>query len=141
MVDDKDFDLVNTHVWHAHKADGPKWKYYARTNVKRNGKWRPLYMHRLITEAGKGQIIDHIDNNGLNNQRSNLRFCSGKENQRRQQPKANGFKGIWFNPKSKTWTASIKITIGTFKTAEEAARAYDKVASEYFGEFAWLNFS
>ena len=106
-------------------------------------------VHRLIMKPDDGLVVDHIDGNGLNNLRENLRVCTNAENSRnaRQYKKtASKFKGVSrADSKSKPWKARLKynykeVHIGIFKTQEEAARAYDEKAKELFGEFAHLNF-
>lgn len=103
------------------------------------------------------KMVDHIDGNGLNNLRSNLRFATMSQNianSKVRKDNTTGYKGVsWFvgskHPngvwKSKpSWTARIgingkRITVGYFATKEEAARAYNKAAIKYHGEFAKLN--
>ena len=108
-----------------------------------------VMVHRLIMEPDDGMVVDHIDGNGLNNLRENLRVCTNAENSRntRQYAKtASRFKGVSkADSKSNPWKARLKynykeVYIGTFKTQEEAARAYDEKAKELFGEYANLNF-
>lgn len=116
-------------------------------------------MHRYILDLGcdntyTDPVIDHIDGNGLNNTKSNLRLCNRSQNAMNKKLKSNsktGWRGVT-RPKTKNyklkkpWKAYIRpkgqsfITIGYYKTAEEAAKAYDEKAKELFGEFAKLNF-
>ena len=107
------------------------------------------YFHRLITSAQKGQFVDHINGNTLDNRLENLRLCSNTQNVRNSKiPKTNttGYKGINYVPRNpkKPWSARIAVNgkgkhLGYFKTKEEAALAYNKAASLYYGEFAKLN--
>jgi hypothetical protein len=105
-----------------------------------------VYMHRLIAGATALQVVDHRDGNGLNNRRENLRIATIAQNQWNSGSHKDcrcGFKGV-AESKSR-FTARIRagrtgIYIGSFATAEEAARAYDEKAIELFGEFARLNF-
>jgi hypothetical protein len=157
VVDDEDFEWLGRHKWHRAK----KWKgdYYARTSMyagKLNGQHQTdfRYMHRMILGAKKGQLTDHKDGNGLNNRRKNIRLCTPSQNSRNSKPHSDaktthGFKGIYLSKKFKPprYVAQIKVKRGStkkrsrgFHTPEEAARAYDTLARQHFGEFAWLNF-
>jgi hypothetical protein len=142
IVDAEDYDRLSSYKWCA-TEHGPSW--YAQT-LRRDGV--PLSMHRLITGAPKGLFVDHRDNNGLNNRKTNLRICTEEQNQRNRRPsrgKSFKYKGVsWFKPLKK-FRARIShnricIHIGYFDNEIDAAKAYDKKAKELFGEFAYLNF-
>lgn len=111
-----------------------------------SGKREPKSFHRAVMNPGAGEWVDHINHDKLDNRRSNLRVCSPGENNRNRRPNSmTGYKGVYKNYKSNTFGASIKVDdkktyLGSFKTAEEAARAYDAAAEQAFGEFAFLNF-
>lgn len=132
-VDDVDFEWLSQ--W--------KWTYSGHGYVHRGDNGRKIYMHRLI--AGWDRV-DHIDGNGLNNQRSNLRPTSIAENGRNRGANRNntsGYKGVFRNSKS-TWSSRIVSDgknkyLGSFKSKEEAALAYNEAALKYHGEFARLN--
>ena len=145
LVDDKDFERLSKHRWRA-KQDRDTW--YAYTDVYEGEKRRMKSMHGMIIKSVKPQI-DHIDHDGLNNQRSNLRAATNSENQRnRSKEKGNtsGFKGVSFQKSTGMWQASIRVNgkleyLGaSFGTAEEAARAYDEAATWEHGKFANPNF-
>lgn len=115
-----------------------------------------VYLHRVITRpAFNGLSVDHIDRDRLNNRRSNLRFCSPRQNMANVGPKKNKkFKGV-FEDKGrklkKPYSTYISYLdgksvglrkrkyLGRFSTAEEAAIAYNKAAKELWGEFAYQN--
>lgn len=110
-----------------------------------------IYMHREILGLKKedGIYSDHIDYNGLNNRRCNLRKCTNVENIRHQRcqtrNKSSKFKGVCWNKQEEKWQAYIYyneklVHLGRFNNEIEAAEAYDKKAIELFGEFASLNF-
>jgi len=116
---------------------------------------KTLLMHRLIMDADENSFVDHIDGNGLNNKKENLRFATKSQNAQNKIRKNNStskYKGVHYastekNNLKKPWKAYIqnphinkKIHLGFFLTEEEAAKAYDKKALELFGEFARLNF-
>lgn len=145
-IDDEDWELVSQYKWFARTAGSGI--FYANTSLPRNlGNQRCLIMHRLIMNAQPGQIIDHRDGNGLNNQKENLRFCTQMENLQNKHVGygTSKYKGVaWYKAYSK-WCAEIthnkkRISLGYFDTEEEAALAYNKAALELFGEFASLNF-
>ncbi len=105
-------------------------------------------MHRVIKGAKAGQSVDHVNGNGLDNRRSNLRLCAHAENLRNRKIHKNnksGFKGVRKRKESSLWRAEIRSNhkfyfLGNFHSAEEAAHAYDAAALKLHGEFARLNF-
>lgn len=139
IVDDEDYDFLCKEI---------KWSYdgrYARGWSKKLNK--KLRMHRMIAERmGITGNVDHKDRNRLNNQRNNLRIANQSQNianSNRNGKSISGYKGVY--PARRKWMARIQVNykfvnIGYFETAEEAARAYDKAARNFFGEFACTNF-
>lgn len=144
-VDDEDFEWLNQWKWFAHQGHGP---FYAGRGTFVDGKRGHIWMHRQIMDAPMDMVIDHIDHDGLNNQKSNLRICSRGQNvQNSRRSGSLGFKGVsyFYKKKKKRFRATIYINgknifLGLFYTPEEAARVYDRNAVKYFGDFAWLNF-
>ncbi len=141
-VDTEDFNRVSQYNWCAVQDDRC---WYANT-FKRDG--TPMAMHRLILNAPKGLVVDHIDHNGLNNRKSNLRLCTNRQNQQNRRPTRGSnsrYKGVhWCNTHRK-FRARIthngeRLHLGYFDSEIDAAKAYDKKARELFGEFAYLNF-
>jgi hypothetical protein len=101
--------------------------------------------HRFILNPPAGMVVDHIDGDGLNNTRENLRICTNTENirnQRRRGAGKSGAKGVAFYPgQQKPFRAQItvnrkKLNLGSFATAKEAQEAYAAAAKELHGEFA-----
>ncbi len=145
VVDDEDYGIVGGFKWHASQSDRDVW--YAARMSRINGKRISIKLHRSLLNAPSGLEVDHIDGNGLNNQRANLRICTRAENSRNSAKYSNGacpYKGVYDN--HGRWKAEItvnrrRITKCGFATAEAAARAYDELAKQHHGEFAQLNFS
>ena len=143
MIDAADAELVGQMTWSATSTG------YARAAYQQEDKSTKMYlMHRLITGALPGQHVDHIDGDGLNNTRANLRICSRSENLINRGPQANnktGFKGVSLCRQTGRYRAILtvsgeKFRAGRFDTPEQAARAYDELAKAKCGDFARLNF-
>ena len=106
-------------------------------------------MHRIVMSIQGSEEIDHINRDCLDNRRSNLRFCTHKQNLRNQGVQIGSkvpFKGVGFDRDGRKKPFRAKITedgklmnIGSYHTPEEAARAYDRKAVELHGDFALTN--
>ena len=143
IVDNDDYKELNKHKWYL--LDG---RYAARVSW-RKGDSLGFLMHRIILKVKKEEKCDHINNNGLDNRKQNLRICTLTQNQGnriKQKNNTSGFKGVCLDKKSNKWKSAIHIKsvtkcLGRYKDKIEAAKEYDKAAKKYFGEFARLNFN
>jgi hypothetical protein len=141
LVDAADYYRLARFPWFANGSATNT--FYAIRNHNRKG----LRMHRVIMNAPDHLFVDHIDRNGLNNCRSNLRLCTHGENSCNMSSykgAASKYKGVCWYKKIKKWGAAIRrdgkqYYLGTFKSEIEAARAYDEMAKKLHGAFACLN--
>jgi hypothetical protein len=142
LVDDDDLERVLKHIWVASLQRG---KWYAVGVVQS----KLTYLHRFILDLNSSDPeIDHIDRNGLDCRRSNMRLATRSQqmaNQKKQSDTSSRFKGVTWLNRNKKWMAQIKVDgkhryLGSFVDEEDAARAYDKAAKEAWSEFARTNF-
>jgi hypothetical protein len=140
IVDAADYERVNAYMWY---AAGSARRPYAC--CRHNGKH--LSMHRFLMNPPEWMVVDHIDGNGLNNRRSNLRVCTQGQNSYNSRPrgKSSQYKGVRRDKSRNRWVVYVRCNghshyVGRFRDEIEAARAYDRKAYELFGEYAWLNF-
>jgi hypothetical protein len=132
-VDDDDYEWLNKSKWYLSKG-----KYaHSRTHG---------YMHRLIMNAPRGKQVDHINGNGLDNRRANLRLCTNAQNHRNRQPigGSSEYKGVYWDKTANKWNAGIWLgkrkNLGYFVNEKDAALTYDEAARKFFGAFARTNF-
>lgn len=141
IIDISDAVKVERYGW---VLDGTKPNKYVHTCAGKSRK--TLKLHRFILGAKIGDIVDHIDGNGLNNTRKNLRLVTASQNganRRKIKIKTSKYKGVHKRENGK-WRAAIRvnkklINLGTFEYEIDAARAYNKAAISIFGDFACLN--
>lgn len=147
LVDDEDYESVNQYKWYANN-DGKT--FYARRNIPKGPRRQEtILLHRVILDAPKDMTVDHINGDGLDCRRENLRLATKMENNHNHRHKSNnksGYTGVFFRKDIEKWAASIgvenrRIHLGMFSSPEEAAYAYDKAAKVYYGEFARFNLS
>jgi len=140
IVDDNDFGWLSRFSWCAYQTRSTNTvKFYA-------GRSKGMFMHRLIMNPSKDQVIDHINRDSLDNRRSNLRICTKSKNSMNQ-AKTRGvskYKGVNWDKYAKAWRASIffnkrKLNLGNYHDEAEAAKVYNDKAKEVFGQFALLN--
>lgn len=143
LVDDADYELVNAYNWNV-TAKSRSGNLY----VERRAGGRLLSLHRWLMNAPKGTQVDHINGNGLDCRRANMRVCSVKENhwnvRKQNRATSSRFKGVTWDKNRNLWMAKIKHNgkhkyLGRFSEQELAARAYNRAAEELFGAFALPN--
>jgi len=151
IVDDGDYEYLIQWKWFAKKAgreNNDKF-YAARTGDIGNGKRGTIRMHRVLLGLSHNdkRMPDHIDRNGLNNQRDNLRIATRRQNNANRNSGKNSssiFIGVCWHKKHKKWYVQImnngyKTWVGCFDNEHEAALAYNAAAIKIHGEFANLN--
>lgn len=147
QVDDEDFEFLNQWKWYAYKHGRTFYAY--RANYQKNTKraW-PISMHRqLLNLLNDKRAVDHIDHNGLNNQKENLRISiQGGNNCNKLSAKNSSSKylGVSWHKINKNWVACITKNnkfkhLGSFNKEQDAAIAYNRAAKELHGEFANIN--
>ena len=153
LVSAIDSEWAKQYTW-CKKASRKGKTSYAHRYTWPDRKNKCYHMHREILSRMLGRDLlpgeqcDHIDGDGLNNCRDNLRLATNGQNQHNRAPNRAGssrFKGVWWSKDREKWRTQIQcdrkvIRIGHFDSETEAARAYDHAALRYHGEFAWLNF-
>jgi hypothetical protein len=137
LIDDSDFAAISKFKWHASKHCGI---WYA---ARKDEFGQKIFMHRQILSAPADRMVDHVDGDGLNNQRTNIRLATNSQNQmnRKRQKSSSGFRGVTFHKQCGRWQAAIKCNgkshyLGLYEVPEAAAEAYRQAASRLFGSFA-----
>lgn len=139
FVDDEDYEELSKYKWHVSKIGGSS---YDCRNVKINNKTTIVRMHVVIMKPPKGRVVDHLDWNGLNNTRSNLRVVTCRQNSRNRRVRNSKYPGVYKvdhdgkkerkrkdGSERNNWYSIIKyngkwIYVGSFKTEEETYTAY-----------------
>jgi len=148
IVDPEDYERLSRHKWYAIRSPGT---FYAGRNSRLGKKRLYIKMHNEVVRPPKGFINDHINRNGLDNRKANLRPATCAQNiinrpynfKRKNSP--SRYKGVTWHRYRKKWQAQIchkgkRKTIGYFDNEIEAACAYDNAARKFHREFAVLNF-
>jgi hypothetical protein len=146
IIDLGDIQICKKYKWQLHESGGNKFYVVTRTNdTKKN-----IRLHRLILDFwDSSKDIDHINGNGLDNRKNNLRIATRQENMMNQRvlPSNNtsGYIGVTWNKKLNKWDAQIKfnkkhIHLGDYINIEDAARARKEGELKYFGKNKFANF-
>lgn len=139
-LDPQDAHLLDDHRWTIHQPKASVATHYAVARID----GRNVHLHRLVANAPEGMDVDHINGDGLDNRRENLRVCTRTQNQANRRPnRGRRTKGV-SRTRYGTWQAYIYVAgrkqhLGTFPTEAEAAQAYNAAAVEAWGDFARLN--
>lgn len=155
LIDDEDYDLIKNYKWYLRKKRNTT--YVIGYIPPKNKPIKLFRLHRILMGVDdKSLVVDHIDHNGLNNQKSNLRICNNAENSRnrislpgssskylgvtlkRRKLKSGEIRGYWEAAINVAGIGSIHL--GRHQCEIEAAKAYDIAARKYFGKFANPNF-
>lgn len=150
LIDDEDFEEFNKNIWTVYKN---LHSFYIKRMVYINNKRTVLNYHRQILKLfhGDNSIVDHINHNGLDNRKCNLRIVTKTQNNQNSTSRKNSsskYLGVAYNKRDNKWQANIRINkkllfLGYFPFTNEgeinAAKTYNKAAIKYFGEFANLN--
>ena len=144
LVDDEDCEWLSDFKWCAQWRTPRKVFVAARNSGASN---QTILMHRQITGAPLGKVVDHHNHNTLDNRRKNLRVCTWSQNAangRKRLHSSSRFKGVSWYKRFQKWRASIckdgrDHHLGCFADESDAARAYNGAAVRMFGEFALLN--
>ena len=147
LVDDEDFERSNRFRWYAVRQSEMIW-YACRCIITPNQSNRVQSLHRYILDPEESSHVDHINGDGLDNRRVNLRIASHAQNMRngrKQKNNTSGFIGVWWAKRNRVWVAGVRINgkliyVGSFNNPVLAAKARDDKAKELHGEYASLNF-
>lgn len=153
-IDAEDLPIYNKFKWQI-KTDSKHTSYLQMKGYHKHlDRITTVKFHRLILDCPEGMEVDHINHDGLDNRRENLRICTRQQNSFNTKPIVNRtskYKGVWWRKERLRWVAGIYLPIteenrkrvrkmvGSFKCEIEAAKAYNKAAKELFGEYAYLN--
>lgn len=142
VVDDADYDELMKYTWGlGTKKCGTQ---YAIRKIWRNNKRTTISMQQTILGTKDGFVSDHINGDGLDNRRENLRLCTARHNCMNRKPQSGTSKYKGVSQHGKKWSARIKTqgkiyNLGHYNTQEVAACVYNIAAKIMFGDFARLN--
>lgn len=141
LIDDDDFEKVSKFKWHVSKI---KYAHYAVSRI--NGK--TVYLHRLVMDAPKGTYVDHINMNGLDCRKENLRLCTNSQNMHNRGAQKNsksGVKGVSWSKNKNKWVVHLTVDkktrhLGFFTNIDAARKRYEEESKRIVGEFFRENY-
>ena len=142
-VDTEDLPLMKRYSWRIDETSSTR-PYVTRSDNR--GEVHTVRLHRQLMSASRGEQVDHINRDTMDNRKANLRLCSASQNQanRSDSRGTSRYKGVSRCRRTEKWQAHIRvnrksIALGRFDDEKRAAVAYDEAARTHFGEFACLN--
>lgn len=138
MIDAEDKAVVEGHAWRSHPNGGGA--VYASTRIGE----KTMYLHRLIMNDPAGLVIDHIDGDGLNCRKINMRVCSSEQNSQNRRSHKKAFKGIYLDKGRSVWRVQVNANgerhrVNSIPTREDAVRIYNELSATLHGEFSCPN--
>lgn len=142
LVDDADYPDLIKYRWRV-SSEG-----YAISGMKVDHPTNPLrIMHRLIASALNGDIVDHVNNIGLDNRRRNLRIVNHSSNAKNSDGRGgiSGYKGVYWRANRSKWIAVVNLpngkkqTVGHFDSEIQAAKAYNRAMKQHYGDTLIIN--
>lgn len=143
IVDDEDYPFVAGRPWRLHVTSRGLYAITGKTGL----------MHRVLTDPAEGVEVDHLNGDGLDNRRNNLRLATHSQHVaarwvRVSRSKSSPFRGVSLSGdegRTRPWRATISVeghkeSLGYHLSEEDAALAYDEAARRFFGQFAQTNF-
>lgn len=136
LIDKENLNKIMNMKWYVVKKGSI---YYAAHTYYYKGKSKRLYMHRYLMDETNPKIhVDHINGNGLDNRKLNLRSVTAIENGRNRGKQSNnksGYKGVYWNKQKNKWHSVLrhmgkKIHLGFYDDAKSASESYYKKAKE-----------
>jgi hypothetical protein len=151
LISPCDWEICSRYSWTACDRSGGL--CYAVTTIRVGGRSISIYLHRLLMNPAKGFHVDHVNRNGLDNRRENLRICTASENfqnvvkrtGRNGKSPSSVYKGVWKHSDGKKWQCQYqgpagRKTLGSFTNEIEAAHAYDNHVRSLGLTFPRVNF-
>ena len=138
LFDKEDYEYIKKYYWYIDVTG------YVVHKHKNKTKGKTYYLHRELISCGKEKFVDHMNNNKLDNRKSNLRLATAQQNtfnKSIQKNNTSGVPGVSYIKPTKKWSATIgynnkNINLGSFRDKSKAIIARKEAEQKYFGEFA-----